>query len=57
MATWIRRDNTITEIDDKKDKIETKEYPSINKAKKKSHKLQLAEDGALGRGSVVALKK
>jgi len=31
---------------------ERKPYPSINAAKRRSHEIQMGEDGALGRGSL-----
>ncbi len=49
---YVRRGRKIISISDSKTSSET--YKSINEAKRKSRLLQLSEDGALGRGSVVA---
>ena len=46
-----RRKGRSIEIVDKDSKEESKQYMSINKAKKRSHKIQMA-NGGLGRGAV-----
>ena len=50
-ATHKRNLNSIQDLGSK----EVKHYASINKAKKASHDLQMKSDGALGRGSMVAM--
>lgn len=49
---YIRNGKTITTFND--DEVTNKEtFKSISEAKRKSRGLQLAEDGALGRGSLI----
>lgn len=45
---YVRKDNVITTVETKKQA----HFKSIALAKKESRRLQLEEDGALGRGSV-----
>lgn len=46
--THIRKGKVITEVNTNI----AKDYKTVNKAKRASHKIQMDQDGGLGRGSV-----
>jgi len=48
-AKFIRKGRVITNVETG----DSKHYEFINEAKRESHNIQLSEDGALGRGSLV----
>lgn len=52
---YIRNGSTITSVekDGEGNPVEIMQHESLNKAKKKSRSIQIAEDGAIGRGSVM----
>ena len=52
---YIRNGSTITSVakNDNGDPVEVRQHESINAAKRTSWDIQMSEDGALGRGSVI----
>lgn len=53
---FIRKGKVIRSIEKNDDgsPVTQKEYSSVNKAKRESRAIQIKEDGALGRGSVMS---
>lgn len=49
---YVRKGKNITEINDEGEIVSAIQLTSVSKAKKESWKIQMENDGGLGRGSV-----
>ena len=57
-AKFSRKRHVIYDLvnDTQKSYVNKEGVPSISRAKKESHKIQMQQDGAIGRGSLIVVK-